>query len=280
MSKQSSFQWFLCHVGAICLLLCGSISLPGHATDCCCCEEEPIGIWWSKGPGRRAFLLGGAIVLGGVAGILAGSQGGGSHHSKRYRSDNAGNQIDNEEAFAPVANAGANANNNAVTQGVNNLAGLSGFQVTGLGITEANEPIGIGGLTVTQAKTLKSPRSSPVPAKAKQIDQTMMVQFHLSLSDIRKPTIMTPFVTCPDGNTITGSPIVATIGTTTVSITPITIYNPVKGVYQMGINDAQSSLSHGNVHLQNIVTDSQDGSMRQIDSCSGCLMNEFVYDVK
>jgi hypothetical protein len=271
---------FLCHVGAICLLLGGSIPLPGHASDCCCCEEEPIGIWWSKGPGRRAFLLGGVIVLGGVTGILAGSQGGGSHHSKRYRSNNGGDQIDNEEGFAAVANAGANANNNAVTQGVNNLAGLPGFQVTGLGITQANDPIGIGGLTVTQAKALKSPRASSTLAKAKQIDQTMVVQFHVSLSDIRKPTILTPFVNCPDGNTITGSPVVAAIGTTTLSITPITIYNPVKGAYQMGINDAQSSLSHGNAHLQNIVTNSQDGSMRQMDSCSGCLMNEFVYDVK
>jgi len=65
-------------------------SAPAKA-DAYCCEQDSCcdgGGWWGDGAGRTALILGGAAVVGGIAGAVAGNSG--SHHGKRGRTGATG----------------------------------------------------------------------------------------------------------------------------------------------------------------------------------------------
>lgn len=169
-----------------------------------------------------ALTLGGAVVVAGVVGYLAGHHNDHSHSSGSRGCDGCSGTTGSEGPIGPVGPTG---------------------------------PIGPPGPLGPTGPAGEGPFMP-------DIEQTLTFDFTIDLVSIESgTTTITPFVSHPDGRVIEDTPIVVTIADTGSILTPsLSVENPVFGTYNVGLNIITTN-SPSTIHLTTEATASRNNSV-------------------
>lgn len=265
-------------------------TVPTQAVAQNCCQEDECcrrggGGWWSNGNGRTALMIGGAAVVGGVAGAIvenasSSGSGGKGHKGDRGPRGFTGNPGAPGSA-GPVGPAGL--------PGLSGATGATGATGT-IGATGATGTIGATGATgATGSSSFVTDAANSLTFSFVPLDLSSTVPFG--------PVTAIPFVTYPDGTTVEGNPIIRE-GLNIITLNPAAITigaaNPpllIYGTYQVGLNiisPSGTTLFISTLGLGNTVTATRDGSITFVSgvglsagpltTTQTQLINDFTYD--
>ena len=285
------------------------------ANECGYCEEDDFGVSLSNGVGGRNFIIGGALVLGGIAAILAASS---SHHHHHHSSRNGSisNNAGGEGEVNPILNPNvggtpATIATNTANQAMNNADTVAGvgvpLTIQTTGITPINTVTTQGGATVdiaTQngggtlggfaraAAFKKNGHSSK--CKGKGNCQTGMCQAsHSSTHEeqtkvdfkvkVTGPSagalVLIPFVISPDGKIVEGAPFTARVRDHSVQAAPITLFQSNKGTYRAGVRVMSANvLAPMNIHLENAIFGSREHAVEVIEITGSHLEQQLMHE--
>lgn len=213
--------------------------------------------WISTPAGRTTLMIGGAVILGAVAGALAGSSTHRHSGSSSYRSNSAGRAINS--AF---------------------ISALSGSSIGPTGPEGPQGPQGPEGPQRPEGPI------GPSPFVTNE-GNSLIFEFALTPTTVDGVTTVTPFVTRPDGLTLLGESI--PINLIAFGIPPITVTDPVFGGYQVGVIYTLDGATDIVATLNNRVLASDNGSITalggditEVTLLTGAteaqMINDFTYD--
>lgn len=217
----------------------------------CACDEN----WTSTPTGRTTLMIGGAVILGAVAGAFAGSSTHKHSPSSSARINSAGKAV-NCALLNALANVGPT--------GPEGPAGPEGPQ----GPEGPEGPPGSNPFVIDEGNSL-------------------IFEFALTPTVVDGVTAVTPFVTSPDGLTLLGESIpIDLIG---FGIPSITVTNPVFGGYQVGViysldgaTDVVATLNNRVLASDNGTTTAIGGDITEVTLLTGAteaqMINHFTYD--